>query len=504
MKAISLFKFLTLVTGMLFSFSVQAAPNLVSGVTSSTNCSAQCIQLNPATGASLDITASDNRSICTSTCEAQKSDLTAKGTECKSLNEAYLKNVTDALNACSRAGTSSISECQSKAAQCASGSDTFAADSGSEFGSSLTTVLTSMVGAQTGTDNSNSCYETYTNTDAEDSAAQRIDDKIARLREQITSDKNKQVDEDDKLSKKKNEVEEKMQDAQAEVDKKKFERQTKNQNEATRVGKLVIESEKKRRKNATTIDDKTTQIANLAFAQQEINLKFADSKIATTCNDRLEALKAKITKTDPKTGKKGKTKFTAAQASQIKKQLESDNASCYAEQNLAKQAQVKGIMDTKRKLQAEIDTLTAENQDEAKSIALEQQNVEQLKTIASSEEANDIAALQKKLTTLNKSVTDLETSVLARKKNLDESIANRNKQIDQLIADSKKVKNKYQAVSSSVQQSNSSASAFLDACCGSNGKSTVDSKFDSACSTAKNTSGAAARSQARSGIGTSQ
>jgi hypothetical protein len=408
-------------------------------------------------------------------------DINQAKNDCKALLSTYDESIKKAIEQCGYVSdVGSLSECQSKASACARGQspDGLAQSGGSD---SLATLMTQVITMNANQSSTTPDGCSIANDDTQANSETSLKDKIASIREKINSDKNKKIEEDDKINKKRDEVQQKIQDAKEEVDKKKFERQSAAAKDAYDLTKANIDLEKKRRKTATDISDKTTQISNLAFASQELNLKFADTKIAKTCRDRFDAIKAAKMAVDPKTGKK-KTKLSASEAAQLKKDLLDDQASCLSEEGLKKQAQFKGLQDTRKKLQADIDTLNGELKSDQDAYNANVTNINNKKAQADAEEKNDITNLQTKMTQLNQTVTDLETTVAAKKKNIDEQIAAREAQITDIgntIAD---VKPKFNKVANAVNAGSTSANNFVGQCCSDSDKT----KNAAGCSRVKN------------------
>ena len=105
---------------------------------------------------------------------------------------------------------------------------------------------------------------------------------------------------------------------------------------------------------------------------------------------------------------------------QFKKDLKQEESNCIQEKALVRLETTKALVDQKRKVKVEIDSLTASNVDEEKVIANEIKQMDALKAISAEEEAKAIEAKTKKLNSLNKTVTDMEKYVTDKKKAYDD------------------------------------------------------------------------------------
>lgn len=477
MKTISLFKQFTLVCVLVCGFHFEALGNeteTVGGQVITRNSSCTSLFLVTQTTPQSDPVVQQQRD-----CSAAVARLTQiyqeqqeLRTQCTGLRDRYDQARTKAREECARAGQPAGPSCESWANQCSGrqNTDEFGEDDG--LGGLLSGVVDTFSGSTAGTPEA--CYTALLQNDNDArKEKERLDDKIARLREQIQANNDKKAEQDDKLNQKRAEVEEKMLKAEEEVDKKKFERQTKNQQEAVRVGRLVIAAEKKKRENLNKINEKTNEMSNLSYAKQEIEIKFAQSEVVTMCRERTQAyadskiyvVDSKGVPVTDKNGTKRKKKFSSSDARTLRQDVVAKEALCLRQEALKKSAQLKGINDTKRKLQAEIDNLQSENLDEDKTIQLEQNNLEQLKAIAVAEEAKDIENLQKKLASLNKTVTDFEQIVLQKKRNLDERNAAIERQIAEVGQQMLNVSNRYQPINVANETSQEAAQRFVNQCC---------------------------------------
>lgn len=391
-----------------------------------------------------------------------------KNAACKTALEKYDNAMKETDAECERLGGGTSAECRRKARECSAGLN---GGIDSEDGDSAVASLTNLINVYGKMQNGgapNVAEGCVTDdVDAAKREEERIDDKITRLREETQDIKEKAVAVDKELAEKKQDVEKEMLDVEKDAEKDKFQKLTKNQEDAGRMQKAIMNSEKKRRDNILRIADKNVEIANFTFAHQKLNLALSDSRITKECRDKsVAAMNLKLKGTiDPKSGKEIRPKFTARESLQFKKDLKSEESNCIQERALQRVETTKALVDQKRKVKVEIDTLTASNVDEEKAIASEIKQMEALKTIAADEEAKAIEAKTKKLNSLNKSVTDMEKYVTDKKKNYDEKTKAKNDLIDKLQLDRQNVKPKFKKVISTVETSGRSASAYLNQCC---------------------------------------
>ncbi|AGH94415.1 hypothetical protein [Pseudobdellovibrio exovorus] len=397
------------------------------------------------------------------------SDINSNSGDCRSLRNAYDTAVNKTIEACSYLNVGSVQQCQQKAAACASGStnvtNTFQNEN--SIGNLMVSVMQMRMAASGNqAADASSCLSLE---DDEKAAREkdRIDEKISRLRREITEDKEKAGKADNDLNKKRREVEEKMAKLEEEANKAKVQRQTRTQEQANNLQKKILDAEKKRRQNSNTIAEKQIQIADLSFGHQEINLQFDPSRVQTACDERINKLKTEKMTTTDKNGNKTTRTLTNAQAAQMKKYLQEEQSNCIKEKALEQQAKVKGLVNAKRKLEMEIDELNASNADEAKAIESETKNLQALQGIADGEEAKELEIKLSKLNSLNLSVTDMEQYVVSQKETIDERIKNRENEINELTLQKNNVRARYSRVSSTVEGSAIAARNFVGQCCAS-------------------------------------
>lgn len=397
--------------------------------------------------------------------EAEKEKFTIK---CDAALSKYDTAMKDTDSECERLGGGSSIECRRKAKECAAGlSGGLDSSDGDSAVQSITNLINVYGKMQNGgaTNVAEGCVTD--DVDAAKREEERIDDKITRLREETQDIKEKAVATDKELAEKKQDVEKEMLDVEKDAEKEKFQKLTKNQEDAGRMQKAIMNSEKKRRDNILRIADLNVEIANFTFAHQKLNLALSDSRITKECRDKsVAAMNLKVKGTiDPKSGKEIRPKFTQRESMQFKKDLRQEESNCIQERALQRLETTKALVDQKRKVKVQIDSLSASNVDEEKAIATEIKQMDALKAIAADEEAKAIEAKTKKLNSLNKTVTDMEKYVADKKKSYDEKTKAKNDLIDKLQLDRQNVKPKFKKVISTVESSGRAASTYLNMCC---------------------------------------
>ena len=404
---------------------------------------------------------------------------------CDGKFSAYQAKLDKTNEECAKAIGGNLSSCTSKANQCGAAFNTTSGDS-ADTGQAIIGLMQMYAGQQAGTGAGGLC--TLEDDTLEDRKSQ-IDDQIQRLEDEKVDSVTKQSELDDELSKKKADVDKEIADLESDFSKSAIARKTKNQQEGERIQKAILASNKKQRDNLVAIADKNTQIANLAFGVQQINIESSDLRQSKVCSDKVMAAKAvalaPVTGAD---GKKKAPKFTLKESQKLKSSLKLEELTCLQSEALKKQAQLKGIMDTKRKLQSEVDAMMKGNEDEQKAIALEQKSMEELLKIMTEEEAKELQIKNKKLDSLSKSITDMAGIVERKKKALDTKIKNRDAQIANLVLKKQNLKPKFSGVSSSINSSRASAKGYLAACC-KGGRSSTVSKDHSGCAQVRSDSG---------------
>ncbi len=391
--------------------------------------------------------------------------------ECKQALKDYDDAMKKTDEECNRMSVEKISECRERARQCSKGLDSFQSENGDTESATASIVkMIGIYGQMQGSAAGNPNVAAGCVLENDDKAAEkeeRIDDKITKIREEIQDLKEKATEADNKLNEKKQDVDKEMLDVEKDADKAKFEKQTKTQEEAGRMQKAVMNSEKKRRDNLLRIADLEVDMANFSFAHQKLNLALSDNRITKECRDKsIAAMNAKVKgSVDPKTGKIFTPKFSQQESLQFRKDLKSEESNCLQEKALQRQETTKALIDAKRKVKVQVDTLTASNTDEEKAIAADLKQMESLKAIATEEEKKDIDNKLKKLNSLNKSVTDMEKHIVDKKKSYEEKSKAKEDQISKLLLDRQNVKPKFAKVSSTVEVSGRAASVYLNQCC---------------------------------------
>lgn len=424
--------------------------------------------------------------------KTSQSDSRAQDTECDGLYDRSLDQMQDAERECGRAGWGSFSSCQSRATGC--GAALSLDQGGGE--ESMTQGIQNLMGMwmmnqgmQNGGMQNSMC--TIVDQKATQAKRERIEEQIARLQEQNQDSVTKQADLDDDFSKRQEETEEKIREAEEDVEKKKIERQTKIQEENTRIQKAILTSQKKQFDNLQNINKKNIEIANLQFAQQQINIESSDIRMNKTCRDKVLALQKVMTTEPPPPGAPPNTptktkKMTIKEAQKIKQDLKLEETTCLQVESLKRTAQLKGLFDKRAGLQAEVDTLTRGNEDEAKSIEIEKKSFEELKLTMQKEEQTDAENKFKKLNTLSASLARFKETIDKKKKSQVDRIALREQQIQRLVLSKSEVVVKELDVNSKLQNAGRTRQSFRDRCCSSfNGYRYTPRASSSSASTAK-------------------
>lgn len=477
MKAISLVKSLTVVVLFVAGVPAVAADSCTNtlGVTLRTNCETKYKGQD------------DKVKECSSTLECLqskkedddklKADAKESAEECKSLLSAYDKDMEDTDVECKRMKLDDTTECLEKANSCGKGLDSF-----SENDESATASIVNMIGIygqmqanaagapSSGNTNLPGCV--IENSDKEKDKESTVDDKITRIREEISDLKAKATEADKDFNDKKNEVENQINDAQKDLDKAKFEKQTQNQKDAAQIQKAMLASDKKRKDNLVKMADIQVAMGDLNFQVQQINLDLSSDTVTARCRgETVKNLNAKTAgSVDPKTGKVTNPKYTLQQSAQIKKDLQIAEANCFQQTALAKQKVIKGIANDKRSKQVQIDQMLSENADEATAFDNDKKQMDSLKAISDQEEQKMMDNSFKKMNTLNQSVIDMQQHVVDKKKTYDEKIQAKNDQINKLLIERQNVTAKFTKVSSTVSKSKRAASNYINQCCSDKNK----------------------------------
>ena len=389
--------------------------------------------------------------------------------KCETALSKYDTSMKDTSAECERLNVKNSLDCRKKAKECSSGlSGGIENDDPESSTQSLVNLINVYGKMQNGGGKDPALDSCVTDdVDAAKREDERIDDKITRLREEAEDIKEKAIAVDKELAEKKQDVEKEMLDVEKDAEKAKFDKQTKNQEDAGRMQKAIMNSEKKRRDNILKIADLNVDIANFTFAHQKLNLALSDDRITKECRDKsIAAMNLKMKGSyDPKSGKEAKPKFTQKESMQFKKDLKQEESSCLQEKALQRVETTKALVDAKRKVKIQADTLSASNVDEEKAIASEIKQMEAMKAISADEEKKAIEGKVKKLNALNKSVTDMDKYVTDKKKSYDEKSKAKNDLIAKLQLDRQNVKPKFKKVSSAVDASGRAAAVYLNMCC---------------------------------------
>ena len=402
-----------------------------------------------------------------------RSEEQARNGECNSLYERVLSEAEEAEAECGKAGWGSLSACRTRAATCGNSMslDPASDENMTQGINNLMSAWMTTQGVQSGASGANPC--TIVDQKATQQKRERIEDQISRLQEQNQDSVTKQADLDDEFSKRQEETEDKIREAEEDVEKKKIERQTKMQEENTRIQKAVLASQKKQFDNLNNINKKNIEIANLQFAQQQINIEMSDLRMNKTCRDKVQALSQALLWEDSTaargsgapTGNKRLKKMTIKEAQKMKQDLKLEETTCLQVESLKRTAQLKGLFDKRAGLQAEVDTLTRANEDEAKAIEIEKKSFEELKLTMDKEEKTDAENKFKKLNTLSASLARFKDTIDKKKKSQQDRIALREQQIQRLVLSKNEVVVKELDVNSKIKNATRQRDSFADRCC---------------------------------------
>ena len=394
-----------------------------------------------------------------------KADLT---TECKSLYQAYRTQEKETGAQCSKYGQGTIQQCTSTAQMCNQYMDIGGNDPDQVVNAMM--GLTSSIGAMmVGGGAGSGCM--IEDDSSLQSKRDQYDREIERLKEQNADAVTQKTDLDEKLEQKKDEVTQKIQDLDDEVNKKKIERQSKLQEQANQIQKDELKSQTKKFENLAKINKLNTEIANLQFAQQQVAIEFADSRITEGCTTKVEKMKGQLTGELPPEGapsgaKPVPKKFSVGEMSKLKKKLQDELDTCMKSETLKRSAQLKGIIDKRMDLQAQIDTYNRAIEDEDKAVNLAKQQLEQLRAQMTTEEQNDLDSKLKKQNSLAQSVAAYGENVAKKKIALDQKVAARLEQIKKIEAKKNNLKEKYANVNSTLMARRSAQNDYITKCCG--------------------------------------
>lgn len=473
MKSISLVKFFTVVSFLVVGIQVQL--HAKSSMTQEA-CKLTCAKR--AKSACVN-ESGDNYSGCVSkqqdTCESaescdnleSKEDSKDKKNSCKQLQKEYDEAMKKTNEECGYMDVSNSEECREKADNCKRSLDSFGS---SEFDSDAAAGamgnILGILGAFTGGRGGEGSECLIENDEKAADKEENTDEKITRLREEIADLKEKAGEADKDYADKKQDVEEQILEIEVEANKAKFEKQTENQKAAGERQKDIMASEKKRKDNIIRMANLQVEIANLVFAQQKLALELSSDIVVDACAEKKAAVIALKYKGIPDSnGRIAKPNFSLKESKKIIERAKNAEIQCLKEAALKRQAGAKGIIDNKRKLQVEIDSLAAANADEAKAIENQLKQMEALKAISEKEEAEAIEAKHKKLNSLNNSITDMEKYVADKKKSYAEKEKAKNDQISKLMLDRQKVKPRFARVSAIAQTSGLAAASYMEECC---------------------------------------
>ena len=217
--------------------------------------------------------------------------------ECTSLISDYKKVNEKIKNQCARAKQGNTEKCKQLAASCGQTLDVGGMeDNGEETPEQSEKILESIYGIFSSGKEKQSA-DSCTIEDDEDKEAtntERINEKIGKLRADISTLKEDAAKADDDVAKKKQEVEEKILEIEKEMDKKTTERKTEAQKETVKMQEAALDAIKRKKAALKSIEDKNRNIAFLRIQQQEEAIKFTQSNLMKACRDQALEIKAKM------------------------------------------------------------------------------------------------------------------------------------------------------------------------------------------------------------------
>jgi hypothetical protein len=411
---------------------------------------------------------------------------TSDRAECNTLLRDLQNDEEAAIEKCSELGFGDdVQSCISKTEDCRNNTD-INSNNSDDPDAAMTnlmrtwTMSQSLANATSGSDPTG-CR--MIDQDRERERKEKIEEKIAKLLEENEESEVKKAELDEEVAKRQEEVEDKIREAEEEYNRKKIERQTKKQEEESRIQKAILEAQKKQYATLRQIDDKNTEIGNLQFAQQQTNIEFAKSAIDRKCEVAAKAKEKELTSPAPAVAgsnaqaKPQKMRFSRKDSIKIRSEIDRVFKECLDLQNLGKKAQLKGLIDKRVKLQADIDTLNRSIEDEQKAIALDQKAFEDLKGTMSAEEQTELENKFKKLNTLSESLAKFKESIQKKKASQDKRMLVRKERIERLIASKADVIYKESKIARPIKAYQNARSSFVNQCCGTD----ADPKFKNLC-----------------------
>lgn len=398
-------------------------------------------------------------------CPSQ-SDNSAAQSRCESLLSSYNDTSRKTREECARSGVASINACIEAANRC---TGSFAGisnstDSNNPLAAAMNLLSISNTIGSTPASSSDCTLEE--DADKKQQKADRIQSLRDEQQDSVTAqaeldgeiaDKQKEVNEE--IRKNKDEIQQSMRDLDKE-DREKF----------ADIQKKLLESKKKKFKNMISINKTNTEIANLEFAQQQINIEFGESKIARKCFEKVMEIKNKLVPqaAPPVPGQPAvppARNFSLKEAQRIKQQLRDEESDCLRTERLSRSAQLKGKIDRRQEL---TDTISQANQDiadEDAAIKLDQEDYDKFKASLSTEKQQKLESQTQMEANLNASLTAFEALVAKKKAALDAKIASREALIQQLLLAKTEQRQRYSEVSASLGDREESLGNFRSTCC---------------------------------------
>ena len=310
--------------------------------------------------------------------------------------------------------------------------------------------------------------------DEEADKKQQTADRIQSLRDEQQDAVTKQAEFDGEIADKQKEINEEIRKSKDEIQQSARDLDKEDREKFTSIQKALLESKKKKFKNLIAINKTNTEIANLEFAQQQVNIEFSESKVARKCYDKVLEIKNKLVPqaAPPVPGQppapNPARNFTLKEAQRIKQILRSEEDDCLKTERLSRAAQLKGKLDRRQELTDQISQANQDIADDDAAIKLDQDEYDKFKASLSDEKKSKLDSQTQMETNLNNSLAQFQALVDKKKASQQARITSREELIQKLLTEKTAQKQRYAEVSASLFGRQESLQTFLDNCCGSN------------------------------------
>lgn len=463
MSSFKVSKFFTVVSLVVMGFI-----QLTAEAKTYAQCVADCNSRIPTTGNTQDA-AYSNAVRRADECKADEcAPIRETQTECKGLLSSYQEKNQKTAEECAKSEQASVPACIAAANACGQApgiSSSAGGDSGNAI-SNIIGLLSSANSVQSSDPDSEAC----TIAD-EESRQDEITNRIQTLRDEQQDSVTKQADLDGEISDKEKEIKEEIRKEKDNIQQSLRDLKKEEREKFSSIQKGKLEAKKKKFRNLSAINKKNTEIANLEFAQQQINIEFSESKVARKCFAKTMALKDVLTGQAPAAGaapgaaKPPTRRISLKESSQIKKQLREEEDDCLKTERLSRSAQLKGKLDRREELSGEVDDLLRENTDEDAAIKLDEDEFEKFKLSVADEEKSKLDSQVQLESNLNTSLAQFKTLVDRKKASLDVKVNSRNETIEKLLLAKQSRKKRYSEVSASLFTRAESLDSYLGTCC---------------------------------------